>query len=1616
MTAEAVRNRNSIIDATLEYAKSQLADKELTLVAAFIKQFFSNVPLEDLLKRSTEELYGMVYTHWKTIYQRKPDECKIKVFNPDLKKDGWHSKQTIVEILQIDMPFLVDSMTMELNRLGYSTQLVIHLGGLRAKRNSQGQITELLPFGTKDVDVVAEAPIYLEIDKETDPEKLENITLNLQRILHDVQVVVQDWEPMRARVYDAIADLNKDLLPLDPDEIDEAKAFLHWLVNDHFTFIGYRDYNIAEHNGETILELVSGSGLGVLRDESKSKQTRKLSELPEAAREQALSKQILINSKTNTISTVHRSVHTDYIGVKRFNSDGVIIGERRFIGLYTSDAYHGNPQDIPFLRRKVALILRRSGVLRHGHAAKALMSIMETLPRDDLMQGSVDELTEIAIGIWHLQERRQIRLFARKDAYGRYVSCLVYLPREKFNTQLIDAMQDVLMREFHGVDVNYTPFFPESVLARIHYVIRTDPKKKYIYNVKEIEQQLIEVGQSWNDNLRLKLIERYGEEEAVSLMRVYSQTFPAGYRETFKAASAVHDVAFIEELRAGSDIAMSFYRPQGAEADVLRFKLYRYDEPIPLSDAIPMLENMGLRVLGEQSYELKLEERIVWLNDFIMYYPETDPMDVEEIKDRFQTAFYKIWQGVAGNDTFNRLVLAAKLNWQEVRVLRAYAKHLHQLGFPFSQHYIETAFTNNPQIARDIIQLFALRFDPELSKSREKNIKSTLDNIKEALENVASLDEDRILRRYVDIIQATLRTNYYQTDSEGHHKPYFSYKIDPKLVPELPLPLPKFESFVYSTRFEGVHLRGASVARGGIRWSDRREDFRTEVLGLMKAQQVKNAVIVPYGAKGGFVPKKLPVDGSREAIMQEGIACYQDFIRGLLDLVDNLENGDVVTPANTLRYDGDDPYLVVAADKGTATFSDIANGISAEYHFWLGDAFASGGSAGYDHKKMGITARGAWESVKSHFEEMGVDIQKQDFTAIGIGDMSGDVFGNGMLLSNRMKLVAAFNHMHIFIDPDPDPEISFKERERLFNLPRSMWSDYNEKLISKGGGIYLRSAKAIQLSPEAQKLFGLSKDVIVPAKLVKAILKAEVDLLWNGGIGTYVKSATESDLDVGDRTNDAVRINGDELRAKIVAEGGNLGFTQLGRIEYALHGGRINTDFIDNSGGVDCSDHEVNIKILLGRVMAANKLTLEDRNVLLASMQDEVGQLVLLNNYRQARAIGFAQKQSLEYLELYRGYIDFYEAKGKIPRALEFLPDNATLQLRKASEIGLTRPELAVLQAYSKLILKQEILDVDFSGEPRMAAYIESAFPKPLLEKYHKELSQHRLSRELIATQLSNNLVTNMGITFCYQMQNETSESADRVIRAFVLASEIFAMNDYIAQIESLDNIVSADLQYEMRLDVVRLIRRATRWFLHTRRYYEDISGTIELFQKSLAILAPALPKLLSGKALDSYQARVIKFIDGNVPKSMAESFALCKSMITTLNIMEAAIEQNANVLDVGKVHYKMIDRLDLLWLREQINAYPITDQWAVLARAAFKGDLDYLQRALTGSVISQSASKRDIEKRIEDWFVVQADHVHRWDEMLENIRNSSSDQFSVLTVVMRELVELIRMSSHGGA
>lgn len=1615
MTHRVKESRTDIIQKVIKHIHDKLPEKEAKLLEMFVENYFQSASPEDLAARSVLDLYGAVLSHWNFLNIRKPTEFKVRVYNPQFEQHGWQSTHTVIEIIVDDMPFLVDSLRMELDKHNLNIHFILHMGGIHFVRHAgDGHILQMLPADKHDNDKKAEAVIFFEIDRQSDELVLQGIKEALLNVLKDVAKATRDWSAMQTKMEQAIKLIEKNEVKLQKHEYDEQIEFLKWVSDNHFTYLGYCELKLVASETDIEWVMVEHSGLGVLSNKA-AKVMRRLSELPPKAQDLLQSREPIFLGKTNTIASIHRPVFSDSISIKIFNDKAEVIGEHRFIGLYTSVAYNRSPDHIPWMRQKVKNVLNRAGMSPDTHDGKTLLNILHSaIPRDDFLQGDEIDLYEISIGIFHLQERQKIRLFIREDLFGRFVSCLVYVPRDKFNSELRNKMQIILQKEFGGLESSFVTRFSESVLARIHFIVRFKEQRRELnYNIDAIEQKLVDAARTWPEDLRKALVDHCGEESGNRLYDEYGSGFPISYQEDFNVRTAVFDIIHMETLTAEKPLAMSFYRPLEAAEGLFRFKLFGAQKALALSDVIPMLEFMGLKVISEKPHLIFQKSGAqIWLNDFSLVHSAGSELNAVALKEVFQETFYNVWMGLAESDGFNRLVLGAGLNWREIAMLRAYSKYMWQIGFTFSQSYVENALANQPGITRELVELFRLRFDPSLPEDNQNNRTIALRRkIKQDLEEVANLDEDRILRRYVDVILGTIRTNYYQLDNANQMKSYISFKLDPQAVPDMPLPRPMFEIFVYSPRVEGVHLRGAKVARGGIRWSDRKEDFRTEVLGLMKAQQVKNAVIVPLGAKGGFVPKMLPEGNDREAIMKEVVASYQTFIRGLLDLTDNLKGNEIIRPKQVVRYDADDPYLVVAADKGTATFSDIANSLSQEYDFWLGDAFASGGSSGYDHKKMGITAKGAWESVKRHFSEMNVDVQNQEISVVGIGDMSGDVFGNGMLLSRHLKVIAAFDHRHIFLDPNPETEKSFEERHRLFNLPRSSWDDYDKKLISKGGGVYPRSAKYIDLSNEIQEKLGIKRDRLVPTELIKAILKAPVDLLWNGGIGTYVKSEEEHNSEVGDRANDSLRINGNEIRAKVVGEGGNLGFTQLGREEYALNGGRNNTDAIDNSAGVDCSDHEVNIKILLNSVMSAGDMTLKQRNELLAEMTDEVADLVLMNNIRQTAILSMAAAFSADNIDMHKRLIQYLETNANLNRSLEFLPSDEELMTRKQTKKGITRPELAVLLAYSKTHLKQALLASELPEDIYIARSLLLPFPDALRQKYSEQMKQHRLKREITAMQVVNDVFYEMGLGFINRIQDETGAHPDEIVKAYIVANEIFKGTQLREAIQALDLIIDHQTQVKMFLEVVRLLRRATRWFIRQRRGKFDIEKTILHFRPRVQKVGEEIRKYLRGSAESNLEIFAKEMIDAGVPEDFSYRIASLSSWFASLDIVEAATQHNFEIDKVIDTYYGLGQKIDIGWFREAIRTHQVSNHWDALARAAYRDDLDWQQRSLTVSILQAKNGSEEAESKLKLWSKHHKVLINRWKSMVAELKAAPVTEMIMYGVALRELTDLSQAS-----
>ena len=1595
----------ALLDKTVEHAHAKLPKDQAARLEALIRIYYGAVAPEDLLERSASDLYGAALAELNFAARRAPGEAKVRVYTPQLEEHGWTSAHTVVEIVNDDMPFLVDSVSMELNRLGSGVHLIIH-PVVRVRRDETGQLLDVLPFDTPAEDAQLESFLHAEVVRETEPAHLERLRAGLERVLADVRAAVEDWPAMVERAHEVIADLERVPPSVDPEELAESKALLEWIVDNHFTFLGYREYDLVSENGEHGLRRVPDTGLGILRngDDEAAEGVVKLA--PEAVA-LARAKDPLVLTKANSRATVHRPSYLDYVGVKRFDESGEVVGERRFLGLYTSTAYSASPHDIPLLRRKVRKVRERSGLPPGSHDDKALLEVLESLPRDELFQISDDDLFDIAMGIVRLGERQQVRLFVRKDTFGRFLSCLVYVPRERFNTQVREKIEDILQEVFEGVSADYTVRLSESVLARMHFVIYTRPGATLEYDVPEIEARLVEATRSWVDDLGDALVEHLGEERGTELFALYRDAFPAAYRDDFTTEAAVLDVERMERLDPEGDLAMTLYRPLEAEPDFFVLKLLRSGQPILLSDVLPLLEDMGVKVFDERPYEIDRAGPVdAWIYDFGLTHAD-GALDLDRVGEAFKDAFAQAWRGEIEVDGFNRLVLSAGLTWREIAVLRALAKYLRQAGSTFSQTYMEETLAANPEIVRKLVDLFQIRFDPAREDGREDEAGAIAKRIEKEIDAVASLDDDRILRSFLRLIQATLRTNYFQLGDEGQPKPYLSFKFDPELVPDLPLPRPMYEIWVYSPRTEGVHLRGGKVARGGIRWSDRREDFRTEILGLMKAQMVKNAVIVPVGAKGGFVVKRPPAD--RDALREEVVACYRTLIEGLLDLTDNIVGGETVPPRDVVRYDDDDPYLVVAADKGTATFSDLANGVAAEYGFWLDDAFASGGSAGYDHKAMGITARGAWESVKRHFRELGVDVQTTEVTAVGIGDMGGDVFGNGVLLSRHLKLVAAFNHEHIFLDPDPEPEASFRERERLFALPRSSWADYDPEVISAGGGVFPRTAKSIPLSSEVRRRLGVEAEAMRPNELIRAILTAEVDLLWNGGIGTFVKASTESHLEVGDKANDGLRVDAKDLHVRVVGEGGNLGFTQRARIEYALAGGQIYTDAIDNSAGVDCSDHEVNIKILLGGVVADGDMTEKQRNELLVEMTDDVGRLVLRNNYRQTQAISLAASQSASMLGVHSRVIQHLEQTGRLSRELGALPSEEMIAERRAARGGLVAPELAVLLAYAKIELFDALVASDLPDDPYTANELVRYFPRVLSERFRARMNEHRLRRELIATYVTNSLVNRAGITFAFRLAEETGAHAADIARAYTVAREVYDLRALWTAIEELDDAIPAEVQMAMLLAGRKLVERATRWLVRSRPRPIEIEEEIAYFAPGAALLTEALPRLLRGADRSAVERKTAEYVKGGAPEDLAARVAGLGTMFSALDIVEVATAAGEPTEEVAAVFHGVGARLQLQWLRDAITALPRDNRWQTLARAALRDEFFTIHAALTREALQAAPPGLPAEARVDAWQAARGPGVDRALQVVNDIRMGELTSLETLSVALREVRNLIQ-------
>lgn len=1648
MQAGNKTDKQSLLNAIKDILGKQLPAAEASNAAVFSDIYFKRIPAVDLAEESAEMDANRVINQLKFIHQRKAGELLLRVYNTDHDGDSWECRHTIVEICNDDMPFLVDTANMVIQEMELGVHLIVH-PVFHVERDKKGKLQAL--YKKPGPDTAAESFIHMQIDKHTDKDVLAALEATLRARMAMVRTSVDDWGPMKESLRQAIEEFAQSVPNLTEEVKQECIDFLKWVADDHFLFIGARQYDVLKEGKSTYLKVVDGSGLGLLRENPETVRRRLLSTLSGEARfnEQAP----LIITKTNSRSPIHRSGYMDYIGVLRFDKKGKVIGEYRFIGLFTSLAYLLRVLDTPLVSMKARTVLENSGMKEDRHAWKSLLHILETLPRDDVLQASSTDLLEIATGVLDLQERKAVRLFIRRERFGRFFSCLVYIPRDYWNTETREKIQRILMRALDGERLEFMINLSESELARLQIIIRPKPGANPQPDVQLLEEKIIDALRSWNEKLTGILLERHDEEVGLRLARTIGAAFPPAYMDDVSPWVAAYDVEKIDLLKDNSDLQLSLYRPRNKDTDLIRFKVFKRGEPIFLSNVLPILEALGLHIMSERPYELKFAGgESVWVHDFEMVSTLGKDLDVEAVRDNFQEAFENIWRGKTASDGFNGLILACRLDWRQVKCIRAYCKYLLQTGITYSQSYMEETLSRHPFMARLLVELFDARFNPardeetdfrkEIAskhlyktfyslntikqfsnksllemldsvvaarlKNRQTQITTIEKSFRLAMATVSSLDEDRILSAFYEAIQGTLRTNYYKQSANGGLLDYMSFKFDSSKVPNLPKPIPYREIWVFSSHVEGIHLRGGVVARGGLRWSDRKEDFRTEVLGLLKAQSVKNTIIVPVGAKGGFVVKRLPENGSRDEVMAEVVRCYKIFINGMLDITDNLVDEKIVPPEGVLRLDGDDPYLVVAADKGTATFSDTANAIALERNFWLGDAFASGGSVGYDHKGMAITASGAWESVKRHFREMGINTQKEPFTVVGIGDMSGDVFGNGMLMSRQIRLQAAFNHMHIFLDPSPDAAATYRERKRLFYLPRSGWNDFDPALISKGGGVFSRAEKSIPLSKEVRTWLGVEEREMAPSDLIRKLLTAEVDLLWNGGIGTYVKAASESNADVGDAQNNLLRVNGGDMRCKVIGEGGNLGMTQLGRIEYAKTGGRLNTDFIDNSAGVDCSDHEVNIKILLSQVVQAGKLSMKKRNELLAEMTDEVARLVLRSNYMQTQTISMMERLKGARLGAKQHFITVLERAGLLDRELENLPSDEELTRRRGSGEGMYRPELAVLMAYSKVMLYGQILESDVPEDPWLSGDLIRYFPEPLQQKYSAYMGEHRLKREIIATQVTNSMVNRMGASFVLRMHEDTGANAAAVARAFTIAREIFRARDFWSRLEKLDNKVDGHLQIDATLAMWKLLRQATRWVLNQDSLTLDIQAVIDRLAPGMLVLEKKILRSLSAEEKAGVEERAEPLIAGGMPRALAQRAASLHLLYPALDVVETAASRNTDVLDVAAVFFGLGDQLGLKWLRASVETLPVDGQWHAHARANLRDELNSQHRELTGRVLEACAAEKD---PVKVWMDTHLNEVSSILSMVKDMERLSRMDYATVSVAVGALKRLLATS-----
>jgi glutamate dehydrogenase len=1603
MPLKAEQAEEALIESVCIRLRDQVSPELVGQREAFVRQFYHWVPVEDLAGRAVRDLCGAALASWDFARDRKPRTASVRAYNPTAREHGWQSTSTVVEIVSDDMPFLVDSVAMELSRLGYGIRLsIVPVFGVL--RDVDGRLARVFPPGAGVGDAPTETVMQFEVDRESDPERLDALVGAVHRVLSDVRAATEDEQRMRERMQNLAAELEAAPAPLDASEAKEVGAFLEWAGAGKFILLGYREYDLVREAGEDSLRAIEGTALGILRHKS-AVVSASFAKLPSDVRALARSPHPLVLTKANSRSTVHRPLYLDYIGVKRFER-GEVCGERRFLGMYTAAAKETSPRQTPILRGKVEAVMRRAGFPPDCHQARELTRTLHDYPRDELFQITEDELFAISMGIVALAERQRVGLFVRGDLYKRFVSCLVFIPRDRYNTENRERIASVLTDSFVASDTDWAVHLSDSKLARLHYILRTRLAAADV-DVDAVERRIGEVTRPWTDHLADALREVCGEERGDALFRRYGSAFPLAYREDWEARAAVLDVERAEAVVAGKRLVINVYQSDEADRTSLRCKLLSPGERIALSDVVPVLENMGLRVADERPYELKPEGLgSIWIYDIGVVCDFGVDLRIEATRTAFQEAFTQVWMGDLENDRLGSLVLRAGLTGREVSLLRALVKYLRQAGATFSDRYLWEALTDNPAVARLLVKLFGARLDPERCDGATAERLGV--DIERAIEEIATADRARILRGCLAVVLATVRTNYFQRSPHRHPSAPLALKLDPSQVPFLPAPRPRFETFIYSPRLEGVHVRSGRVARGGIRLSRRREDFRTEALEQLREETVKNAVIVPVGAKGAFVIKRPPSTGGPEALHEEVAECYRLFLSGLLDVTDNIVGGKVVAPPGVIRHDEDDVYLVVAPDERTTLLSDLANRVAVDRGFWLGDSFAAGGSHGYDHKHLGIAARGAWESVRRHFRRLGVAVCSDEFTVVGIGDVAEDAFGHGMLLSPHLKLVAAFNADHVFLDPNPDPQASFAERRRLFELPAASWRDYDPRVISEGGGVFPRSARVIPLPAQVREVLGAAGKALTPDELIRALLCAPVDLLWNGGVGTFVKARSESNAEIGDKANDSVRVDGAELRCRAVGEARHRGFTQKGRIEYAISGGQINTDAIDIAADVNCSDHELNLKILLDAAVADREITRPQRDRFLTGLERAVTQRVLSESYAQALALSLERRQASDLLGLHARLIDDLEQRGLLDRELEQLPSDERIRELETANEGLTAPELSILLAYAKVALYHDLLASDVSEDEYLRDQLAESLPLSLRERFRPHMRSHRLRREIVTTDLANSIIDQQGTTFVSRLAEETGADAAHVARAYAVAVAVFRMRGFWDEVQALDELVDEDTQFKLLLEGRRLITRASRWLVGNRRPPLDIAAAVADYEPGAARLREALPELLSRLDSDGWAARVRQVAGPGVPSVLASWAAAMDALFFTFDIVDSVRGTDQPVRIAGTIHFGLERRLELGWLRDRILGLPRASIWQTLARSALRDDLYKTHRAITAAILTAGSNAVDVDAAIDEWVSARSASVERYMAKLRDVRTAPGNEFATLLVAVGGLADLI--------